>query len=112
MIWKGDFYRLVNPWDNELASSMVVNETQTRAVMFNYVTTNRYFYNPLTVKPIKLKGLNASKKYTIKELNLYGNTKTTLNTEGVYSGEYLMSIGFNPDLTDKRTSVILEINEK
>jgi alpha-galactosidase len=119
VIWKGDFYRLVNPWDNDLASSLVVNEAQTRAVMFNYVTTNRYFYNPLTVKPIKLKGLNAAKKYTIKELNLYGDTKTTLNTvqrtpygEGVYSGEYLMSVGFNPDLTDRRTSVILEINEK
>jgi alpha-galactosidase len=111
VIWKGDMYRLVNPWDNELASSMVVNEAQTRAVVFNYVTTNRFFYNPLTVKPVKLKGLNAAKKYTIKELNLYNDTKTTLNTEGVYSGEYLMSVGFNPDLTDKRTSVVLEINE-
>ena len=111
VIWKGDFYRLVNPWDNEFAASMVVNEAQNRVVMFNYVTTNRYFYNPLTVKPIKMKGLNPTKKYTIKELNLYPNTKTTLSTEGVYSGEYLMSVGFNPELTSSRTSVVLEINE-
>ncbi len=110
VIWKGDFYRLVNPWDNESASSMVVNEAQTRAVMFNYITTDRYFGGNLTKKPIKLKGLNPSKKYSFKELTLYPDTKTSINTEGVYSGEYLMAVGFNPNLTTKRTSVILEIN--
>ena len=111
VIWKGDFYRLVNPWDNNFAASMVVNESQTRAVMFNYLTTNRFFMNSLTVKPVKMKGLNPLKKYTIKELNLYADTKTTLNTEGVYTGEYLMTVGFNPDVTQRRSSVILEINE-
>ena len=111
VIWKGDFYRLVNPWDNQFAASMVVNEAQTRAVMFNYLTTNRFFMNSLTVKPVKMKGLNPLKKYVIKELNLYADIKTTLNTEGVYTGEYLMTVGFNPDITSQRTSVILEINE-
>ena len=111
VIWKGDFYRLVNPWDNQFAASMVVNEAQTRAVMFNYLTTNRFFMNSLTVKPVKMKGLNPLKKYVIKEFNLYEDIKTTLNTEGVYTGEYLMTVGFNPDITSQRTSVILEINE-
>jgi alpha-galactosidase len=111
VIWKGDMYRLVSPWDNGMASSMVVNEAQTRAVMFTYLTTNRFFFNSLTVKPIKLKGLNATKKYKITELNLYSDIKTTLNTEGVFTGESLMTIGYNPDITDKRTSVVLEINE-
>ena len=36
---------------------------------------------------------------------------TALNTEGVYTGEYLMTVGFNPDITERRSSVILEINE-
>ena len=111
VIWKGDFYRLINPWDNNFAASMVVNESQTRAVMFNYLTTNRFFMNSLTVKPVKLKGLNPLKKYTIKELNLYADIKTTLKQDGVYTGEYLMSVGFNPDITDRRSSVVLEINE-
>ena len=79
--------------------------------MFNYLTSNRFFFNSLTVKPIKMKGLNPLKKYTVKEINLYSDMPTTLNTEGVYSGEYLMSIGFNPDVSAQRTSVILEINE-
>ena len=90
---------------------MIVNEEQSRAVMFNYLTSNRFFFNSLTVKPIKMKGLNPLKKYTVKEINLYSDMPTTLNTEGSYSGEYLMSVGFNPDVTDKRTSVVLEINE-
>ena len=59
-----------------------------------------------------MKGLNLTKKYKIKEINLYGDTKTTINTEGAYSGEYLMTVGFNPDLTSSRTSVVLEINEQ
>ena len=118
VIWKGDMYRLVSPWDNGFASSIVVNEAQDRAVMFNYLTTNRYFYNSLTVKPIKLKGLNPLKKYKIKEINLYSDMPSTLNStpkgsevEGIFSGEYLMNVGFNPDITDRRTSVVLEINE-
>lgn len=36
---------------------------------------------------------------------------TALNTEGVYTGEYLMTVGFNPDVTERRSSVVLEINE-
>jgi alpha-galactosidase len=111
VIFKGDFYRIVSPWDNQFAASMVVSEDKSRAVMFNYVTTNRFFFNSLTVKPIKMKGLNPTKKYKIKEINLYPDVPTTLNTEGAYSGEYLMSIGFNPDMSAQRTSVILEINE-
>jgi alpha-galactosidase len=90
---------------------MVVSEDKSRAVMFNYVTTNRFFFNSLTVKPVKMKGLNPTKKYKIKEINLYPDVPTTLNTEGSYSGEYLMSVGFNPDVSAQRTSVILEINE-
>jgi alpha-galactosidase len=111
VIWKGDVFRLVNPWENQMAATMIVNEEQSRAVMFNYLTSNRFFFNSLTVKPVKMKGLNPLKKYTVKEINLYSDMPTTLNTEGSYSGEYLMSVGFNPDITDKRTSVVLEINE-
>lgn len=111
VIWRGDLYRMVSPWEEPMATSMVVNEAQDRAVMFNYLTGNRFFFNSLTLKAIPLKGLNPTKKYQIKELNLYGDTKTTLNESAIYSGDYLMLIGINPDITDKRTSVIIEINE-
>jgi alpha-galactosidase len=111
VIWKGDLYRLVSPWEEPMASMMVVSENQERAVMFNYLIGNRFFFNSLTLRPIPLKGLNPNKKYRIQELNLHGDTKTTLNESAIYTGDYLMSVGLNPDITDKRTSVLLEINE-
>ena len=48
---------------------------------------------------------------TLTSVVFYADMKTTLNTEGVYSGEYLMAVGFNPDITEKRTSIVLETNE-
>ena len=110
VVWHGDFYRLVNPWDNDISSVMVVDEAQTKAVMFNYLVSNRYFSGPVTVKPIKLKGLDPAKKYQLKEINVYPGTKSDIQSEATYTGDYLMSVGFNPAVTPRRTSVILEIN--
>jgi alpha-galactosidase len=111
VIWKGDLYRLVNPWEHEMASSMVVDEKQSHAVMFNYLTGNRFFMNSLTVKPIRLKGLNPTKKYRLQEINLYSDMPSTLDNNAIFTGEFLMNVGFNPDITDKRSSVVVELNE-
>jgi alpha-galactosidase len=35
----------------------------------------------------------------------------TALTEKVFTGDFLMKVGFNPNVTLKRTSVVLEINE-
>jgi len=77
--------------------------------MFNYVVTKRFFPQAITKNPIVFKGLDPTKKYKIRELNLYPNVASTLKTDKVFSGNYLMTIGFNPDLTDSRTSVVLEL---
>ncbi|WP_169728012.1 alpha-galactosidase [Adhaeribacter aquaticus] len=110
LVWHGDLFRLANPQENDYASLMYVNEAQNRAVMFNYQTSSRYGSG--TLSPIKLKGLHPDKKYTVKEINLYPDTKSTITGTTAYSGNYLMTIGFNPNLNTKRTSVILEINEQ
>lgn len=109
-IWHGDMYRLVNPFENQMASVQFVNDKKNQAVMFNYLVDNRYDLNSL-LSNTKLKGLDASKKYKIKEINIYPGTKSSINEETVYSGEYLMTIGINPNLSHRRTSVVLEINE-
>jgi alpha-galactosidase len=109
-IWRGDQYRLVNPFENQMASIQFVSKNKDQAVVFNYLTENRYDLISL-VKGIKLSGLDAKKKYKIKEINLYPNTKSTINAEQIYSGEYLMTIGINPDISNRRTSVVLEVNE-
>ncbi len=110
VVWQGDLYRLVNPRENPIASVMYVNDKKDKAVLFNYLVTNRFEFS-YTFEPIKLKGLDANKKYKIRELNLYPETKTSLDETAVFSGDFLMSVGYNPDITLKRTSVVLEIIE-
>lgn len=110
VIWQGDFYRISAPWDKPFASVMIVDAKKSRAVSFNYVVTNRFEFS-FSIAPIKLQGLNATKNYRLKELNLFPGTVSTLDETAVYSGEYLMNVGFNPDMNLKRTSVVLEINE-
>lgn len=76
--------------------------------MFNYLVSNR-FDATYTPKPIPLKGLNPAKKYKIKELNLFPDTKTSLDETKIYSGDFLMTIGFNPDINLNRKSAVIEI---
>ncbi len=110
LVWHGDLYRLVNPKQNPLASLMFSSADKSRAVIFNYLTNTR-FMQTATLQPVKLKGLNATKNYMVKEINLYPATVSPINSTMVYSGNFLMTIGINPDVNGQRTSVLLEVNE-
>lgn len=110
VVWHGDLYRLSNPWEQPVASVMYVNEKQDKAVMFNYLVSNRFDFI-YTIEPIQLRGLDPNKKYRVRELNVYPETKTSLDETAVYSGDFLMSVGYNPDVTLRRTSVVLEITQ-
>ncbi|MDI9882332.1 alpha-galactosidase [Flectobacillus longus] len=110
IIWQGEQYRLVDPYKNDIASLMYVDENQSKAIMFNYLVSNR-FELTATPRAIQLKGLNPNKRYKIEEINLYANTPSTLNSSLILSGDFLMTVGYNPEVNDKRTSVILTINE-
>ncbi len=59
---------------------------------------------------MRLKGLDPQKKYQVEEINIYPGSKSSLNQGQVYSGDYLMKIGLNPDLNSNRPSVILKIS--
>jgi alpha-galactosidase len=109
IIWHGDQYRLQSPWDNDAASLMYVNSSRSQAVVFNYLVSNRY--NAGTKLPIKLKGLDPQKKYQVKEINLYADAKSTIDNNLILSGDFLMTVGINPDVNDSRTSVVLQIDE-
>ncbi len=58
-----------------------------------------------------LKGLEATKKYKIKEINVFPGTVSSIDENKVYSGDFLMTVGISPQLSGKRTSVVIEINE-
>jgi alpha-galactosidase len=108
VIWQGDQYRLSDPRENSVASVLYINEEKTRGVVFNYLVNNRYDQG--SKSPVLLKGLDPAKKYSVKEINLYPGTTSSL-TGNIYSGEFLMRIGFNPDVNARRTSVILQVDE-
>lgn len=108
-IWHGDQYRLANPTEGQVASMLYIDESKSNGVIFNYLIGNRYGDN--SKLPIRLKGLDANKKYSIKEVNLYPGTSSSIDSEKIYSGEFLMKIGFNPDVNARRTSVVLQLSE-
>ncbi|MEP6844565.1 MAG: alpha-galactosidase [Panacibacter sp.] len=109
MVWHGDQYRLASPYENPFASFLYVDKDKSNAIMFTYMHSTRV--NEASERPIKLNGLDAGKKYSIKEINLYPGTRTTIDESKMYSGEFLMNVGINPDVNGRRTSVVLQVTE-
>ena len=106
-VWQGDLFRLADPYTGNVASLMYVDANKNSAVMFNYLVNNRY--GASSALPVKLKGLDAKKMYKVSEINLYPDTKSSLQASKSYSGDFLMQIGINPDVNAYRTSVVLKI---
>lgn len=107
VVFQGDLFRLVDPKKNDYAALMFATKNKNRAVLMSYLVGNRNGDGSQT--PFRLEGLDPAKKYKIKELNLYPETKSALKEDEIYSGDYLMTVGFNPIVNARRTSVIVEI---
>lgn len=107
-LWQGNQYRLQDPWHNDAASVMYVNDAKSEAVMFTYSVTGRYETGTLT--PIVLKGLNADSTYKVEEINVYPGAQPAVATT-TYSGDFLMRVGINPNVNTKNTSVVLKITQ-
>ena len=79
-------------------------------MLFSYTLHIRY---GTEWSPVKLEGLEPSKMYTVKEINLYPGAKSKLAEDGkAFTGEYLMDIGLNVSRPQELTSSILEITQK
>ncbi|MCD0487252.1 alpha-galactosidase [Pedobacter sp. MC2016-14] len=107
IIWQGSQYRLSDPRENSVASMFYINPEQSAGIIFNYLVNNRY--DEGSKLPIRLKGLDAAKKYRLKEINLYPGTNPGIDEGKTYSGDYLMKIGFNPVVNASRASVVLKL---
>ena len=108
VIWYGDMYRLQSPYEHPYASFQFMDPQKERSIVFSYLLEQRFSIN-YSIEPVKLKGLQPGKKYRIRELHQYPGTVSPINEERIYSGDYLMTIGFNPDVTRERRSVVLEV---
>jgi alpha-galactosidase len=110
IVWHGDMFRLVNPHENDIAALMYVNENKSKAIVFNYLVNNRFSITG-TKRPVVFNGLDPKKKYTVKEINLYPGVTSTIPADQVFTGDFLIKAGFNPNVTLQRTSVVLEVSE-
>lgn len=107
LIWQGDQYRLSDPVTNDVAAIGYVDSLKNTGVIFSYLVNNRYGAG--SKLPIRLKGLDPAKKYRLTEVNLYPDTKSALDPQKIYTGDFLMNIGFNPQVSARRTSVVLKL---
>ncbi len=104
----GDLYRLQDPYGKEKAALEYVNEDQSHAVLFTFAL---YPVHGDVFPPIRLKGLDPTKKYLVKEINLMDYNRPQSRQSGMtFSGDYLMKIGLNPFLNKSLTSSVIEIS--
>lgn len=110
LIFQGEMYRLVNPRENPMATLAFSSADKKKAVVFSYLTSNRFLLTASQL-PVRLKGLSPSSVYQVKEINLYPGAVSSINDKQKYSGDFLMTVGINPDINLTRTSVVLEVKE-
>ncbi|TJY63950.1 alpha-galactosidase [Sphingobacterium alkalisoli] len=108
VVWHGDLYRLANPRETNHASLAYVSKDKSAAVMFNYLTS--YSQVSKTSSPIKFGGLDAAKKYSVTEINLY-KSGSYIPSDLVLTGDFLMKIGLNPVLSNGKRSAVLILKE-
>ena len=113
LIWNGDMYRLISPYEEERAVVMYVNGEQSKSVLFSYALHPRSM-NRFT--PVRLQGLDPNKSYKIEEINkMKGGRGPGMFGGGfsgkTYSGDYLMKVGISLPNNSELTSSVIEITE-
>ncbi|MEI6048186.1 MAG: alpha-galactosidase [Bacteroidota bacterium] len=110
VIWHGDLYRLVSPYEENRAVLMYVNATKNKAVLFAYTLNSRYGE---TFNRVRLQGIDPFKTYKIVEINALSEGRRFGPTENgkSYTGDYLMKIGITVGADSPLTSSVFEITE-
>lgn len=107
VIWHGDMYRLISPYEDSRAVLMYVDESKSKAVLFSY--TLHPLYDPL-YNAVRFQGLDPNKTYKIEEINLMPDGKKSIEESGEsFTGEYLMNVGLRVSSSKVESSVVLEI---
>jgi alpha-galactosidase len=116
IIYTGDLYRLISPYDENRAVLMYVNDSKSKSILFGYNLNVRFGE---TLNRVKLQGLDPGKTYKIQEINVSNERRSPgmgmgpgMSESGrSYTGDYLMNIGLNIGSANPLTSVVYEITE-
>ena len=102
----GDLYRLISPYEHNVASLMYVNEPKSKAVLFVY--HHKWIYGDV-YPDIKLQGLDPDARYLIREINKAGDFLIE-EGQGPFSGEFLMKNGFKINTPFSRSESPLTVS--
>jgi alpha-galactosidase len=116
VIWHGDLYRLISPYEENRAVLMYVNNNKSKAVLFAYTLNSRYGE---AFNRVRLQGLDPEKTYKIQEINASTEGRRPGFADGSdrsrpvtsYTGDYLMKIGLTVGSPTPLTSTVFEITE-
>jgi alpha-galactosidase len=109
IIWGGDMYRLVSPYDEERAVLMIASQDKSKSVLFSY-TLHPRAHNQFS--PVRLTGLYPAKTYKIQEINMMKGQRSAFSAEGkIFSGDFLIKVGLSLPNNSELTSAVLEITE-
>ncbi len=106
VIWRGDLYRLISPYEENRAVLMYVSPDQDKALLFSYTMNMRYGEN---FNNVRLQGLDAARTYAVQEINQFPGTMSLYPTKRLYTGDYLMNVGLNVTSFQPLTSSVIEI---
>ncbi|RPJ57741.1 MAG: alpha-galactosidase [Acidobacteria bacterium] len=107
LVLGGDLYRLQSPYDRPQAALSYVSPDRTRAVVFIYRLGEEAF------PAIKPRGLDAAKKYRVREINLPEGARSRLSiNDQVLDGATLMENGFSAPLRRAVESAVIELTEE
>lgn len=108
VIQQGDLYRILSPYDDKGAASLLYTTPEKDCAVFFAFKTMHYMNQILP--RFKMAGLNLDKQYRIQELNVQGNKP--LNIEGkTFSGALLMNEGIELPLEYEYASRVLKLVE-
>jgi alpha-galactosidase len=110
VIWHGDLFRLVSPYEENRAVLMYVNRAKNKAVLFSYTLNSRFGEK---FNQVRLQGLDPAKTYKIQEINVSSEGRRFGPSESgkSFTGDYLMKIGLNVGSDAPLTSAVFEITE-
>ena len=114
VIYKGDLYRLISPYEENRAVLMYVDPQKSKAVLFGFTLNARYGES---FNPVRLRGLSPEKTYRVQEINVSNEGRRGMAfgaREGgrSYSGDYLMKAGLNVGSGSPLSSVVYEITSE
>jgi alpha-galactosidase len=109
LIWSGDLYRLISPYEEERSVLMYISQDKTRSLLFSYALHPRF---STRFSPARLNGLDPNKSYKLNEINKMPGIRSFFPSEGkTFSGDYLMKIGVSLPNNNELTSAVIEITE-